>query len=75
MERTYHLKMLNQINRHKVILDLLSMYCMFAECEDPSWDHYAETCADAITLLQHMDTVGHALRVLKAHGWKDDSTT
>lgn len=45
--------------------------CPYQEDLDP--DVGCGMHADAIALLREQDTVEHAIEVLKAHGWKDET--
>ncbi len=37
------------------------------------YGYYVGEINDVLALLKEQDTVDHAIEVLKAHGWKDDS--
>lgn len=57
-------------------LECCSVLRKCAQQSCPYIDDYTCTTSlarDALNLLREQDTVEHALAVLKAHGWKDDS--
>lgn len=41
--------------------------------EDPLITLIRDNISDALALLREQDTVEHAIEVLKAHGWKDET--
>jgi hypothetical protein len=64
-------------DREKVIRAIEIHFDLNSDCEGCAYENgeqcFKKMATDALTLLREQDTVEHALDVLRANGWKDDS--
>ena len=67
-------------DRERVIYDIERCICHVpdacrdcSKCVTPRAHCMEDLLSDALAVLREQDTVEHALDVLRAHGWKDET--